>query len=77
MDNNTLYRSNTSIVISNFAPYSFKYRVSQKKHPQNPEREVFLTKTYSQGMEVIALGKSYIPSVPRPVEMINFIKIYS
>ena len=43
----------------------------------NQKREVFFTKTYSQGMKVIALGKSNRPRVPRPVEMINLIKIYS
>ena len=72
-----MYRLNTTIVISDFAQYSFKYGVSQKKLPQNPKREAYLTKTYSQGIEVIALGKSNRPRVPRPVEMINFIKIFS
>ena len=45
--------------------------------PQNPKREVFFTQTYCQGMKLIALGKSKRPWVPRPVEMINFTKIYS
>ena len=53
------------------------YRVSQKNVPQNPKREVFFTKTYGQGIKVIALGKSNGPRALRPVEMINSIKIYS
>ena len=37
---------------------------------------MFFTKTYSQGMKVIALGKSNRPRVPIPGDMINFIKLY-
>ena len=54
-----------------------QYRVSQKSVPPNPKRDVFFTKTYSQGMKVIALGKSNRPRAPRPVDMINCIRIYS
>ena len=37
----------------------------------------FSQKTVCQGMKLIAWGKSNRPRVPRPVEMINFTKIYS
>ena len=38
---------------------------------------VFFTQTYSPGMKMIVFGKCNRPRGPRPVELINFNKIYS
>ena len=49
----------------------------KKSVPQNRKREVFFTETVCQGMKLITWVKSNRPRVPRSVEMMNFIKIYS
>ena len=41
------------------------------------QSKVFFTKTSCQGMKVIVFGKCDRPRGPRPVELMNFNKIYS
>ena len=49
----------------------------KKSVPQNPKRYLFFSKTYCQAMKVIVFGKCNRPRGPRPVELMNFNKIYS
>ena len=55
----------------------YSYRVSQKARPPKSKKISVFTKTYYQGMTVIGFGKCKRPRGPRPVELINFNKIYS